>query len=89
MTARVRVRARGLVQGVFFRAETRDRADSLGLAGWVANLPDGSVEAVFEGDEARVESIVSWFRHGPPGARVDDLEIVREEPDGEDGFRVR
>jgi acylphosphatase len=87
--ARVRVRARGRVQGVFFRAEARARAESLGLAGWVANRPDGSVDAVFEGDEERVESMVGWCRHGPAGARVDDLEVVSEEQAGEEGFRVR
>ena len=89
MTTRMRVRARGRVQGVFFRAEARAHAESLGVAGWVANLPDGSVEAVFEGDEDRVESMVGWCRRGPAGARVDDLEVVPEEPAGEDGFRVR
>ena len=86
---RVRVRASGRVQGVFFRAETRARAQSLGVAGWVANLPDGSVEAVFEGDEEPVESMVRWCGDGPDGARVDELDVVREEPEGEVGFRVR
>jgi len=86
---RVRVRARGLVQGVFFRAETRSRAESLGLAGWVRNAPDGSVEAVFEGDSDRVDSMVEWFRRGPAGARVDELEVTDEEPAGEAGFHVR
>jgi acylphosphatase len=87
--ARVRVRARGRVQGVFFRAETRTRAGSLGLGGWVRNAPDGSVEAVFEGDPERVESMVEWCRRGPAGAVVDDVEVVREDPTGESGFRVR
>ena len=87
--ARARVRVRGRVQGVFFRAEAQARAESLGVAGWIANLPDGSVEAVFEGDEERVESMVGWCNHGPVGARVDDLEVVTETPAGEEGFRVR
>lgn len=86
---RVRVRARGRVQGVFFRAETRARAQSLGVAGWVANLPDGSVEAVFEGDQELVESMVGWCRRGPDGSRVDELEVAPEQPEGEVGFRVR
>jgi acylphosphatase len=85
---RVRVRVRGRVQGVFFRAEARARADSLGLAGWIRNAEDGSVEAVFEGDEERVESMVAWCRRGPHGAHVDDVEVVREKPVGETGFRV-
>lgn len=86
---RVRVRVSGRVQGVFFRAETRSRAESLGLAGWVSNLPDGSVEAVFEGEATHVDSMVRWSRHGPAGARVDELEITPQEPEGEVGFRVR
>jgi acylphosphatase len=86
---RVRVRIRGRVQGVFFRAEARSRADSLGVAGWIRNAEDGSVEAVFEGDEARVRSMVDWCRRGPSGARVDDVEVETEEPRGETGFYVR
>jgi len=77
---------RGRVQGVFFRAETRDRARSLGLSGWVRNAPDGSVEAVFEGDRERIESILDWCRRGPSLAEVDDVDIAWEEPRGEEGF---
>jgi acylphosphatase len=76
------------VQGVFFRAEARARAESLGLAGWIRNAEDGSVEAVFEGDEERVRSIVEWCRRGPAGARVEDVEVETEQPTGETGFRV-
>ncbi len=65
------------------------RAESLGLAGFVRNLPDGSVEAAFEGDDDVVESMVDWCRHGPRGARVDDLEVSWEQPTGEQGFAVR
>jgi len=86
---RVRVRAGGRVQGVFFRAETSSRAESLALAGWVRNAPDGTVEAVFEGDSERVDSMVEWFRRGPSGARVDELDVIDEEPAGEAGFQVR
>jgi acylphosphatase len=86
---RASVRVTGSVQGVFFRAETRDRARSLGLAGWVRNAPDGSVEAVFEGEPERVESMVDWSRRGPSGARVDDVEVAWEEPQGEEGFAIR
>ena len=85
----MRVRVRGRVQGVFFRAETRARAESLGLAGWVRNAADGSVEAVFEGEPDQVESMVEWSRRGPSGAIVDEVEAVPEEPAGESGFRVR
>jgi acylphosphatase len=86
---RVEVVVRGAVQGVFFRVETRDRARSLGLAGWVRNAPDGSVEAAFEGDDERVESMVDWCRRGPRGARVDEVEVTRAEPQREDGFAIR
>jgi acylphosphatase len=85
---RARVRIRGRVQGVFFRAETRDRAHSLGVAGWVRNCSDGSVEAVFEGDDERVESMVGWCRRGPVGALVDGVDVAWEEPAQEQGFRV-
>jgi acylphosphatase len=77
------------VQGVGFRYQARSRAKSLGLAGFVRNLPDGSVEAVFEGEDERVESMVEWSRHGPPGARVDDVEVSWEQSTGEQGFAVR
>ena len=80
---------RGRVQGVFFRDETRRRARSLGVAGWVANRPDGAVEAVFEGRREAVESMVDWCRRGPSGARVDDVQMAWEDPRGEEGFAVR
>ena len=87
-TTRMRVRIRGRVQGVLFRAEARSRAESLGVAGWIRNAEDGSVEAVFEGDEARVRSMVEWSRRGPSGAHVEDVEVELEEPTGERGFSV-
>jgi acylphosphatase len=87
--ARARAVVRGRVQGVFFRAETRDRARSLGLSGWVRNAPDGSVEAVFEGDRERIESMLAWCRRGPSLARVDDVQADWEEPRGEEGFATR
>jgi acylphosphatase len=77
---------RGRVQGVFFRVETRERARSLGLSGWVRNTPDGSVEAVFEGDREPIESMLAWCRRGPSLARVDDVQTEWEEPVGEAGF---
>jgi acylphosphatase len=87
--ARALVVIRGHVQGVFFRDETRRRARSLGVAGWVANRPDGAVEAVFEGRREAVESMVDWCRRGPSGARVDDVQMAWEDPRGEEGFAVR
>jgi acylphosphatase len=79
----------GFVQGVSFRFEARARAGSLGVAGWIRNEPDGSVAAVFEGPRERVESMVDWCRRGPSGARVDDVEVAWEQPEGDAGFRVR
>jgi acylphosphatase len=84
----VHVIVRGQVQGVFFRAEARDRAASLGLGGWVRNNPDGTVEAVFEGEDERVESILEWCRRGPALAQVEDVEVSWEQPRGEAGFTV-
>ena len=78
-----------MVQGVFFRYETRERASSRGLAGWIRNLPDGRVEAVFEGPEEGVEAMVEWCRRGPLGAQVTDVESITEVPEGLHGFEVR
>jgi acylphosphatase len=80
---------RGRVQGVFFRDETRRRARSLGVSGWVTNRRDGAVEAVFEGRRDAVESMVQWCHRGPSGAQVDDVQATWEDPRGEDGFAVR
>ena len=85
---RVRVLVRGRVQGVFFRAETQTRAESLGVAGSARNLPDGSFEAVFEGEPEQVDSLVGWCRRGPAGAEVESVEVSSEEPTGERGFAV-
>jgi acylphosphatase len=86
---RARVRVNGSVQGVFFRVETRERARSLGVSGWVRNLQDGAVEAVFEGPEERVESMVEWCRRGPAGARVESVDVDWEDPVREEGFAVQ
>jgi acylphosphatase len=86
---RARVRIVGRVQGVFFRAETRDRARSLSLVGWVRNARDGSVEAAFEGPSERVQSMLDWCRRGPSLAQVDDVSVEWEEPRGEAGFEIR
>lgn len=86
---RRRVIVEGRVQGVFFRAECRGRARSLGLAGWVRNRADGTVEAVFEGTAAQVEAMIEWAGHGPPMAVVERVEVLEEEPEGLVGFDVR
>ena len=86
---RRRVIVRGHVQGVFFRETTKRRAAAAGLSGWVRTLPDGSVEAVFEGEREEVDRLVAFVRDGPRGARVDWVDVVSEEPAGLAGFEVR
>jgi len=84
------VHVSGRVQGVFFRYETKSLADELGVKGWVRNLPDGRVEAVFEGEETLVRRMIDFCRKGPPGARVTGVEIEWEEYKGEfKGFAIR
>ena len=85
---RRRVVVQGHVQGVFFRETVRRRALGGGVAGWVRNRPDGSVEAVFEGERDAVEHLVAFVREGPRGARVDWVDVVSEEPEGLDGFEI-
>lgn len=85
---RARVRISGSVQGVGFRYEARDRARSLGVGGFIRNLPDGTVEAAFEGEEERVESMIDWCRRGPGGARVEDVRVEWEDAHGEMGFWI-
>lgn len=90
MKKRVHVFISGRVQGVFFRASAKDEAKRLGLTGWVRNMPDGRVEAVFEGDEGLVESMISWCRKGSSYSRVDDVEVTTKECRGEfSDFGVR
>jgi acylphosphatase len=86
---RAEVTVRGMVQGVFFRVEARDRARSLGLSGWVTNASDGTVRAAFEGDDDRVQSMVDWCGRGPSGAHVDDVQVDWTDPEGERGFTIR
>jgi acylphosphatase len=87
---RARVRVSGKVQGVFFRDSTREKASSLNLDGWVRNLPDGRVEAVFEGPSEKVREMVEWCRSGPPQADVEEVEADYEPPEDDlSGFEVR
>ena len=86
---RKRLRVRGRVQGVFFRGATERQARALGVAGWVRNRADGSVEAVFEGAPERVAAAVAFCREGPRDARVDSVECSDETPEGLRGFEVR
>src|SRR5688572_12575232 len=86
---RRRVVVHGQVQGVFFRDSTRRLAQQHGVAGWVTNRWDGTVEAVFEGEEDAVERLVAFCREGPRGAQVKSVEVTEEEPEGLQGFQVR
>lgn len=75
---RAHVFVRGTVQGVYFRQNTKQVATEHKVAGWVCNLPDGRVEAVFEGDEMDVNEVIKWCHVGPPKAKVDDVSIKFE-----------
>lgn len=79
----------GRVQGVFYRTSAKKMADKVGVKGWIRNLPDGKVEAVFEGDEDAVKQMISWCWIGPPGAKVMNIDVEWEEYLGEyKDFRV-
>jgi len=89
VTVRAHAVFEGLVQGVFFRANAQKRAHSLGLTGWVRNRPDGSVEAVFEGDECAVRDAIDWCSSKQPHARVDRKSVELSEATGEfKDFRI-
>ncbi|MFN2544291.1 MAG: acylphosphatase [Actinomycetota bacterium] len=88
MTKRVHVFVSGRVQGVFFRVECAREAGAVGLSGFVRNMPDGRVEAVFEGPPGDVESLVAWCRRGPEWASVEHVDVADEEPTGERDFRI-
>lgn len=86
---RRRVVVHGRVQGVFFRATTRERARAAGVGGWVRNRRDGSVEAVFEGDPDAVNSLVDYCHRGPQWARVERVEVFDERPESQSEFETR
>lgn len=80
---------RGRVQGVFFRDSLRRRAQTLSVAGWARNRPDGAVEAVFEGAPDAVEQLVRFAETGPRQAEVDTVDVHEEAPEGLTGFDIR
>lgn len=87
---RVELNIRGKVQGVFFRQSTKEMALRLGVTGWAKNLPDRSVQAVFEGDKDAVAEAIAWCHQGPPAADVTAVDIDRQEYRGEfETFRIR
>jgi acylphosphatase len=79
----------GRVQGVGYRLTTQDVAEQLGIKGWVRNLPDGRVEAVFEGTKEQVENMLRWCEKGPRGASVQQVAVEYEEPQGLERFEIR
>jgi len=79
----------GRVQGVWYRDHTKKAAHRQGVKGWVRNLPDERVEAVFEGPEQAVKNMIDWCHRGSPMARVEDVEVTWEEPEGCTDFEVR
>lgn len=82
--ARVRVFVSGIVQGVFFRVETeRTARESGNVTGWIRNTEDGGVEAVFEGEKENIEKMIAWMKKGPPLARVEKIDVIRENYKGE------
>lgn len=87
-TVRAHVHVTGRVQGVYYRASTRDAARERGVDGWVRNLDDGRVEAVFEGPRGAVEAMVEWCETGSPSADVDAVDVTYEEPADIDGFEI-
>lgn len=89
MMKRVRVIISGNVQGVYFRANIKENAVMLDLNGYVRNLPDGSVEAVFEGEESDIEEMIEFCREGPRRAKILDVDIQEEEYEGDiDDFEI-
>jgi len=90
MRVKAHVFISGRVQGVFFRYETKRIALRLGVSGWIRNLPDGRVEAVFEGEKSDVEEMIRFCHVGPPGAIVKNVKVIWEQPTGEfRGFQIR
>ena len=90
MKSNVHVVISGRVQGVWFRTSTKQKAEQLGLTGWVRNTSDGSVEAIFEGDEKRIKDMLEWCHRGPPLAKVSNVEVKNQEPtNGFDGFSIK
>lgn len=87
---RVEIRVKGRVQGVFYRVNTQEQAEKLGLTGWVRNTPDGTVEIVAEGEEAKLRSFVDWCRRGPTSAHVEDIRVNFSDATGDfESFNIK
>lgn len=79
MKTNIHVLISGHVQGVWFRANAKQKAEQLGLKGWVKNTDDGCVEAVFQGDENQVHEMIKWCNHGPPLAKVEKVDVLKKQ----------
>ena len=77
MKSKVQVIISGRVQGVWFRANTKNKAEQLGITGWVRNTDDGKVEALFEGEDDNIKEMIEWCKHGPTIAKVTDVRVKR------------
>lgn len=89
MKTRAHIFVSGRVQGVFFRMETKYEANKRKVKGWVRNLPDGRVEAVFEGEKESVDELIEFCRKGPPGARVENIKVIWGDYSGEfEDFKI-
>jgi acylphosphatase len=87
---KVHVFVSGQVQGVFFRDSAKKKALELDIFGWVSNLPDGRVEAIFEGEEKKVREMIDWFRQGPAFAKVENISIIADNYSGEfNSFEIK
>jgi acylphosphatase len=89
MKKNVHVLISGRVQGVWYRTNTKQKADMLSVKGWVKNTEDGCVEAVFEGDEKLVDKMIDWCRHGPPLAKVKNVDVEKQNIVNFDEFEIR
>jgi acylphosphatase len=86
---RAHVHVSGRVQGVYYRASTKEKATDLDVDGWVKNLQDGRVEAIFEGETDAIEAMIDWCHEGSDRAAVSDVAVEYEEPQGVRGFEIR
>jgi acylphosphatase len=90
MKTNVHVMITGRVQGVWFRATTRQKAEQIGITGWVRNTRDGCVEAIFEGEENCVKEMIEWCHRGPPLAKIENVEVKNQSlTNGFDGFSIK
>ena len=89
MIKKANILVSGRVQGVFYRASTREKALELGIKGWVMNKPDGSVYIAAEAEESKLDQFIEWCKKGPMMAKVDNIDISHQSPEGFSSFEVR